>query len=73
MLNMKKWLLNNKLTVIGAILGAIGGFLYYYFVGCASGTCGITSSPVNSTLYFAFLGGLIMNMIKPETKKSTEK
>lgn len=73
MLNMKKWLLNNKLTVIGAILGAIGGFLYYYFVGCASGTCGITSSPVNSTLYFAVLGGLIMNMIKPETKKSTEK
>ena len=73
MLNMKKWLLNNKLTVIGAILGAIGGFLYYYFVGCASGTCGITSSPVNSTLYFAVLGGLIMNMIKPETKRSTEK
>jgi hypothetical protein len=70
---MKKWLLNNKLTVIGAILGAIGGFLYYYFVGCASGTCGITSSPVNSTLYFAFLGGLIVNLIKPETKKSTEK
>jgi phage shock protein E len=70
---MKKWLLNNKLTVIGAILGAIGGFLYYYFVGCASGTCGITSSPINSTLYFAVLGGLIMNMIKPETKKSTEK
>jgi len=70
---MKKWLLNNKLTVIGAILGAIGGFLYYYFVGCASGTCGITSSPVNSTLYFAVLGGLIMNMIKPETKKSNEK
>ncbi|MBL7935037.1 MAG: hypothetical protein JNM51_04430 [Bacteroidia bacterium] len=70
---MKKWLLNNKLTVIGAILGAIGGFLYYYFVGCASGTCGITSSPVNSTLYFAVLGGLIANLIKPETKKSTEK
>jgi hypothetical protein len=70
---MKKWLLNNKLTVIGAILGAIGGFLYYYFVGCASGTCGITSSPVNSTLYFAVLGGLVMNLIKPETKKSTEK
>lgn len=73
MLNMKKWLLNNKLTVIGAILGAIGGFLYYYFVGCASGTCGITSSPVNSTLYFAVIGGLVMNLIKPETKKSTEK
>ncbi len=70
---MKKWLLNNKLTVIGVIFGAIGGYLYYYFVGCASGTCGITSSPINSTLYFAILGGLIVNLIKPETKSSTEK
>ena len=73
MLSMKKWLLNNKLTVLGVILGAIGGYLYYYFIGCASGTCGITSSPVNSTLYFAVIGGLVMNLIKPETKKSTEK
>jgi phage shock protein E len=73
---MKKWLLNNKLTVIGAILGAIGGYLYYYFVGCASGTCGISSNPVNSTLYFAVLGGLVMNIIKPNDnnhKESTDK
>lgn len=73
MLNMKKWLLNNKLTVIGAVLGAVGGYLYYYFVGCASGSCAITSSPINSTLYFSFLGGLVVNLIKPETKKSIEK
>ena len=72
MLNMKKWLLNNKLTVIGAIAGAIGGYLYYYFVGCASGTCGITSSPVNSTLYFAVLGGLIVNLIKPTDNSQKE-
>lgn len=65
---MKKWLLNNKLLIIGVFLGAIAGYLYYYFVGCASGTCAITSSPVNSTLYFAFLGGLVINIIKPETK-----
>lgn len=70
---MKKWLLNNKLTVIGVILGAIGGYLYYYFVGCASGTCGITSSPVNSTLYFAVLGGLVMNLIKPSSNPESEK
>lgn len=72
MLNMKKWLLNNKLTLIGAIAGAIGGYLYYYFVGCASGTCGITSSPVNSTLYFAVLGGLIVNLIKPTDNSQKE-
>ena len=69
---MKKWLLNNKLTVIGAIVGAIGGYLYYYFVGCASGTCGITSSPFNSTLYFAILGGLIVNLIKPTNNSQKE-
>jgi phage shock protein E len=69
---MKKWLLNNKLTVIGAVLGAVGGYLYYYFVGCASGTCGITSSPVNSTLYFAVLGGLIVNLIKPTDNSQKE-
>lgn len=65
---MKKWLLNNKLLIIGVFLGAVAGYLYYYFVGCASGTCGITSSPVNSTLYFAFLGGLVINIIKSDTK-----
>jgi phage shock protein E len=69
---MKKWLLNNKLTVIGVIFGAIGGYLYYYFVGCASGTCGITSSPINSTLYFAILGGLIVNLIKPTDNSQKE-
>jgi hypothetical protein len=69
---MKKWLLNNKFTAIGVVLGGLGGFLYYLFVGCASGTCAITSSPINSTIYFSVLGGLLMNIIKPETKKSSE-
>lgn len=70
---MKKLLLNNKLLIIGVFIGAVAGYLYYYFVGCASGTCAITSSPVNSTLYFAFLGGLVTNIIKSDTKtkKST--
>ena len=67
---MKKWLLNHKLIVVGVIAGAVSGYLYYYFVGCASGTCAITSSPLNSTLYFALLGGLIMNILKPEPKTS---
>ncbi|MFC1785069.1 DUF6132 family protein [Candidatus Neomarinimicrobiota bacterium] len=40
------------------ILGGAVGFTYYYFIGCKSGTCAITSSPVNSTLYGVFLGAL---------------
>ena len=33
------FILKHKLTIIGVIAGAIGGYLYYHFVGCASGTC----------------------------------
>ncbi|MBC8256233.1 MAG: hypothetical protein H8E85_02900 [Candidatus Marinimicrobia bacterium] len=38
------------------IIGAIGGFGFYYFVGCNAGTCMITSKPINSTTYGAFIG-----------------
>jgi hypothetical protein len=54
------------------IIGAIGGYLYYYFVRCNSGTCAITSKPVNSTLYGALMGGLFLNIFKKETKKITQ-
>ncbi len=37
-------------------LGAIGGFAYYYFIGCVSGTCPITSNPYISTGYGALMG-----------------
>jgi len=36
-------------------LGALGGYLYYTFVGC-NGSCTITGSPVNSTLYGSLIG-----------------
>lgn len=59
----------NKLTVIGIVIGAICGCAYYYFVGCASGTCAITSIPLNSTAYGALLGGLLFSSFKTEIKK----
>jgi len=61
----KQWI-----TIAGATLGALGGYLYWYFIGCNSGTCPITSSPVNSTLYGVLLGGLLGSMFK---KGSSEK
>lgn len=42
--------------LIGIILGATAGYLYYYFVGCSSGTCGITSNPYSSVLMGSALG-----------------
>jgi hypothetical protein len=56
------------ITGIGVIIGAITGYLYYKYVGCSSGTCRITSKPLNSTLYFALIGGLLFNMFVKNTK-----
>lgn len=57
------------LTGIGVAIGALAGYAYYFYVGCASGTCAITSKPLNSTLYGALMGGLIFNMFVKENKK----
>ena len=66
---MKKWFNKNKLCVIGAALGAIAGYFYWQQIGCASGTCMITSKPLNSTLYGALMGALVFGIFKKEPKK----
>jgi hypothetical protein len=65
---MKKWLRNNWLYFVGALVGAATGFFYWKFDGCANGTCAITSSPINSTLYFAIVGALFFSIFKKENK-----
>lgn len=50
--------------IIGIGLGLIAGYLYYHFIGCASGTCAITSKPLNSSLYGGLLGFLISDIFK---------
>lgn len=52
-------------TFIVAVVGAVGGYLYYRFVGCADGTCAITSNPYVSTLYGGIIGGLLGSLLTP--------
>jgi len=67
---MMNFILKHKLILIGAVIGAIGGYAsYYYFVGCASGTCAISSKPLNSSLYGSFMGGLLFSNFQKEKKK----
>ena len=40
------------------VFGAGLGFAYYYFIGCRSGACPITSNPWISTAYGALVGAL---------------
>jgi hypothetical protein len=54
------------ITGLGVVIGAISGYLYYSYIGCASGTCVITSRPLNSTLYGSLMGGLVFNMFAKE-------
>lgn len=66
---MKNWMAKNKLLFIGAALGAIGGFLYWKYVGCLMGTCAITSNPARSTIYFSVTGALVFNLFKKSEKQ----
>lgn len=57
------------ITGLGIVVGLIAGYAYYHYVGCLSGTCAITSKPVNSTLYGGLMGGLLFNLFVKETPK----
>jgi hypothetical protein len=61
---MKEWLINSRLVIAGLMVGGIAGFLYWKFVGCQSGNCMISSKPLNSTLYFSFIGAVLFQSFK---------
>jgi len=61
----------NRSYIIGGLIGGIGGYLYWYKIGCSSGTCPITSSPVMSVIWGALMGALLLSIVLP--KKSQPK
>ena len=50
------------LSILGIVVGTVGGYLYYLKVGCVDGTCAITSNPWLSMLWGAALGYLLFDM-----------
>jgi hypothetical protein len=71
---IKSWftLKKNILAVVFVITGAAGGFLYYYLVGCRTGTCPITSSPWLSMLWGATVGYLISDIFRKKETSHTD-
>lgn len=67
---MKHLLKKHLLKIIGLLAGGTGGFLYYHFIGCASGTCPITSNPYISVLYGALMGYLLFDMFRKKEPKT---
>ncbi len=66
---MISFIKKHLILFIGIIIGGIGGYLYYYFIGCASGTCAITSNPINSSIYGMIMGGLFADFFRGIKKK----
>ncbi len=56
-------------SIIGLVVGAIGGYIYYSQIGCESGSCGITSNPYASIAWGAAMGYLLGDMFNPKKKK----
>ena len=70
---MKEFFKGHGWTIAGIVSGALGGFLYWHFVGCSTGSCPITSSPINSSIRGAAMGGLVLSSFKADKQVKKEK
>jgi hypothetical protein len=65
--NARKWFFPRQLRSRQYLLavglftfaGVVGGYAYYALVGCKTGGCAITSSPVMSVIWGGLLGYLV--------------
>lgn len=62
-MDAKKVIKANTIQIIFFVLGALGGYLYWKFIGCESGTCAIKSVWYWSTLWGAAMGYLVGDVI----------
>jgi len=70
---MKDFFRRHRLLIIFSIAGAIGGFMYWKFIGCLSGTCPIKSVWYLSTLWGTALGYLTGSLAKDLIMKYKKK
>lgn len=59
----KEFILKYRVVILFTIAGLAGGFLYWKYIGCLSGTCRIKSVWYMSTLYGGILGYLAGDII----------
>jgi hypothetical protein len=46
---------------MGLAIGGVLGYGYYYFTGCATGGCAITSNPLAVTGFGMFFGAVMLS------------
>ena len=57
------------IPVILTLFGMVGGWLYYRYVGCATGACAITSNPWSTTGLGGAFGLLLGLVLRPSGEK----
>ena len=67
---MKNFIKKRRFAIIGGIVGLLGGYLYWKYVGCVTGTCPIQSNWYTMTPYGMFFGVVIGSMFKPKERES---
>ncbi|MFC2087530.1 DUF6132 family protein [Bacteroidota bacterium] len=63
----------NMLIIALTVAGILGGFLYWKFIGCESGTCPLTSVWYNNAIFGGFIGFLTGDTIKDMVHKHKNK
>jgi len=57
--------------LLGGLLGGIIGFAYYFFIGCATGSCPIQSNPFLMTGYGMLFGSILGFPGKKQSEKNS--
>ena len=68
-INLKR----NWIVILTIVIGAVGGYLYWFYIGCNSGTCPITSNWYTNTMYGMLIGYLAGDSAKGFLNKKTKK
>lgn len=67
-----RYIKNNLAYIIGGIIGAVAGYLYWLYVGCSTGACPITASPINSSIYGTIMGFLVGGFFKRKNQSEEQ-
>lgn len=70
---MKNFITKYKIEIISSLVGSIFGYAYWFYIGCSTGTCAITSNWHTTMIYGAIMGFLFGQMITDYYSKKRSK